>query len=323
MKRSVRRGLIAVAVLGAAFVIWRAWGPGTGDPDFLPGYIEGENLFMSAPVSGTVKTVAVARGQRIETGAPLFAMDSQVLAAQRSQSEAQLHQSEAQVAMSNAKVGQAKARAMAAVALADRAQADLERYLKVQHVDRAAVAQEQVDTARTNAANAQAERIAAEREASAEEIQVTASEGQVAQYQAMLADVQARFEQLSPHAPSGSRVQDVFYQPGEWASANQPVVSLLPDDKVKVRFFVPESSLARYRFGRIIKFSCDGCAQGLAARITYISPQPEFTPPIIYSRKSRERLVFLAEAVPQDPKGLAPGLPVEVAPLPDETDSPR
>ncbi len=190
----------------------------------------------------------------------------------------------------------------------------------MQHTDRAAVAQEQVDTARTMAANAQAERAAAENEAAAEGIQVTASEGQVGQSQAMLADVQARFShQLSPHAPSASRVQDVFYQSGEWASANQPVLSLVPDDKVKVRFFVPESEVTRYEFGRVVDFACDGCKPGLSAKITYVSPQPEFTPPIIYSRKSRERLVFLVEASPEYPKRLAPGLPVSVTPLKDQT----
>ena len=218
MKFSRRHGFIIVAAAGAIFLGWRAWGPGAGDPDVLPGYLEGETLFMSAPVSGAVKTVSVIRGQRIEAGTPLFAMDSLVLAAQRSQYEAQLRQSEAQVAVAKAKAEQAKASAQAAAAQAERAQADLDRYLKVQHTDRAAVAQEQEDTARTMAANSQAERAAAENEAAAEGIQVTASEGQVGQSQAMLADVQARFDQLSPHAPSASRVQAQPFSAGREAA---------------------------------------------------------------------------------------------------------
>jgi HlyD family secretion protein len=314
-RRRVFLGL--VAAVAAAFAVWRAWGMGADDPDVLPGYLEGETLFMAAPISGTVKTVAVVRGQRVEAGAPLFAMDSQVLAAERSQAEAQLRQAEAQVAVAGAKARQAKANALAASAQAAKAQADLERYLGVQRVDRAAVAREQVDTARTTAANARAQREAAESEASAADLQVDSAEGQVAQRQAALADVQARFDQLSPRAPSPARVQDVFYQPGEWATANQPVVSLLPDSKLKARFFVPETQVARYRLGEAVKFACDGCRQGLTAKISYVSPQPEFTPPVIYSRKSRDRLVFLVEAVPGDAGKLAPGLPIEVTPLAD------
>lgn len=317
-RRRVFLGLSAVAV---AFAMWRPGGLGANDPDVLPGYLEGETLFMAAPISGTVKTVAVARGQRVEVGAPLFAMDSQVLAAERSQAEAQLRQAEAQVAVAGAKARQIRANALAAAAQAAKAQADLERYLGVQRVDRAAIAQEQVDTARTTAANARAQRDAAESEATATDLQVGAAEGQVAQRQAALADVQARFDQLSPHAPAMARVQDVFYQPGEWAAANQPVVSLLPDAKLKVRFFVPENQVARYRLGEAVKFACDDCPQGLTAKISYVSAQPEFTPPVIYSRKSRDRLVFLVEALPGDARKLAPGLPVEVTPLADMSEA--
>ncbi|HEX6073048.1 MAG TPA: hypothetical protein VFY95_08575, partial [Sphingomicrobium sp.] len=83
-----------------------------------------------------------------------------------------------------------------------------------------------------------------------------------------------------------------------------------------VRFYVPEREVARYRPGRDVKFSCDGCSSGLSATIRYVSPRPEFTPPIIYSRDSRDRLVFMVEAYPKRPAELQPGLPVDVEPLP-------
>jgi HlyD family secretion protein len=139
---------------------------------------------------------------------------------------------------------------------------------------------------------------------------------QVAEAQGGSREVQIRVNQLSPAAPAAARVEDVFFQPGEWVSANQPVVSLLPDNKVKVRFFVPEQQVGRYRPGRNVRFTCDDCSRGLAATIRYVSPRPEFTPPIIYSRDSRDRLVFMVEAYPKRPAGLQPGLPVDVEPLP-------
>ena len=159
------------------------------------------------------------------------------------------------------------------------------------------------------------QRDAAASDVKAQAAQIAAAEAQFYAQQATLADAQSKLDQLAPRAPVAARVQDVFFQQGEWAAANQPVVSLLPDDKVKIRFFVPEQDVARYRLGDTIHFSCDGCAAGLGARVIYISAQPEFTPPIIYSRSSRDRLVFLMEALPGDPKGLTPGLPVDVVPL--------
>ena len=51
-----------------------------------------------------------------------------------------------------------------------------------------------------------------------------------------------------------------------------------------------------------------------AMAITFIAPQAEYTPPVIYSRENRDKLVFLVEARPDTPQpSLHPGLPVEVA----------
>jgi HlyD family secretion protein len=108
-------------------------------------------------------------------------------------------------------------------------------------------------------------------------------------------------------------VEEVFFHAGEWAAANQPILSLLPDERIKLRFFVPERSLAAYRVGRAIRFACDGCPKGLTARIDFVSPRPEFTPPVIYSREARDRLVYLVEARPS--VRLNPGQPVDVEPL--------
>ena len=65
--------------------------------------------------------------------------------------------------------------------------------------------------------------------------------------------------------------------------------------------------------GQIVSFRCDGCPAGLRARIVYVSPRAEYTPPVIYSVGSREKLVFMVEAVPIDPPvRLKPGQPVDV-----------
>jgi hypothetical protein len=61
-----------------------------------------------------------------------------------------------------------------------------------------------------------------------------------------------------------------------------------------------------------MRFDCDGCG-GQAATIDYVSPRAEFTPPVIYSRGNRERMVFLVEARPERPaRSWRPGQPVDV-----------
>ncbi len=114
--------------------------------------------------------------------------------------------------------------------------------------------------------------------------------------------------------PATGEITEVYFRPGEWVPAGQPVVSLLPDDKRRVRFYVPETQLANIRMGQAVEARCDGCASPIPATVNLISPQAEYTPPVIYSQGSREKLVFRVEAMPsaQDAPRLRPGLPVEV-----------
>jgi len=105
-----------------------------------------------------------------------------------------------------------------------------------------------------------------------------------------------------------------LYRPGEWVAAGSPVVSLLPPGNVKIRFYVPEPALATLRRGAAVSVRCDGCSAPIAARVAFIAPQAEYTPPVIYSRENRSKLVFLVEARPDVPNAaLHPGLPVEVS----------
>jgi HlyD family secretion protein len=135
---------------------------------------------------------------------------------------------------------------------------------------------------------------------------------------AQLAQAEWRLDQMSQAAPQGGIVVDTLYRPGEWIAAGAPVVSLLPPENVKVRFFVPEPRLGAIGIGDEVHIGCDACAAGLTATISYVSPDAEYTPPVIYSREMRAKLVYLVEARPRQPTALRPGQPVDVtlAPAP-------
>ena len=314
MKRS-RPIIIVIVLIAAAFLAWRLLAP-SREPPALSGYIEGETLFLAAPVAGTLTSLAAIEGQRVAGGAPLFTIDPATLSAQGEQARARIAEAGTQIAAAQATVQQAESEAAAAAADADKARRDLNRLLAVRRIDPAAVAGKDVDAAQAALREANARLAAARDSAAARRSQVGAARAQQDQARGGAREVQIRVGQLSPSAPGPASVEDVFFRPGEWVAANQPVLALLPDSQVKVRFFVPEREVARYRPGRTIRFACDACPSGLSARITYVSPRPEFTPPIIYSRDSRDRLVFMVEARPDRPRRLMPGLPVDVEPLP-------
>lgn len=317
-QRLLVAGLIGAAAVIAGLVIWL---PRMDQPATLSGYIEGEPLYMAAPVAGTVRQLSVVRGQDVAAGQALFVVDPAQVRAQADQASAEAAAAEAQA--QDARKGQRpaelavfEANIAAAEARARDAHADLRRVQPL--VRQGWYAPARLDDARAaaEAADAQVRAARKQRDAAllgAREDQVRAADARVTQAQAAVTGASARLAEVAPRAPARARVEDVFFHPGEWAPANQPILSLLPDERIKVRFFVPERDLAAYRIGRTVRFACDGCAKGLSARIEFVAPRPEFTPPVIYSREARDRLVYLVEARPS--ARLNPGQPVDVEPL--------
>ena len=310
------RPILGILVVIAGITIaWLLLSSSKREP-VLSGYIEAENLYLAAPVSGTLQSIDAVEGGRAQPGERLFRIDPATLSAQGEQAEASEAAARTQIASARANAQRASADVAAAEATAERARQDLARLLGVRRDDSAAVAGKDIDQARAALREANA-RVAASREAArARQAQVAVAQSQAAEASGGKREVAIRVDQLSPAVPSPARIQDVFFQRGEWVAANQPVVSLIPDNKVKVRFFVPQAAVARYRPGKTVRFSCDGCAAGLSAEIRYVNPKPEFTPPVIFSRDSRDKLVFMVEAYPRNPTNLNPGMPVDVVPLP-------
>ncbi|HEX3939171.1 MAG TPA: efflux RND transporter periplasmic adaptor subunit [Xanthobacteraceae bacterium] len=134
--------------------------------------------------------------------------------------------------------------------------------------------------------------------------------------QARLNSAQTRLTRRSVFSPVSGTVEEVYYRPGEMVPADRPVVALLPPGNIKVRFFVPEAVLPHIAYGDTVKIACDGCAGDLTARVSFIAKQSEYTPPVIYSREERARLVFLIEAIPENPGAVRVGQPVDVTLVP-------
>jgi HlyD family secretion protein len=123
-----------------------------------------------------------------------------------------------------------------------------------------------------------------------------------------------RLSQRTLVAPRDGAIVDTLYTLGEFVPQGGAVATLLPPDGIKVRFFVPEPALAQTHIGDTMHIACDGCPADLSARVSYIAPQAEYTPPVLFSRDQRAKLVFMVEARPSQPGALRAGMPVEVSP---------
>ena len=169
------RPLIVVALLIAAGVAaWLVLG-GSKRERFLSGYIEGENLFLSSPVAGTLASITAVEGTRVTAGQQLFTIDPATLSAQGEQAAANVAAAQTQIASAEATARQADAEVAAAAADAERARSDLARLEAVRHDDAAAVAGKDLDAARAALRNANARVAAARQTADARRAQVSAA----------------------------------------------------------------------------------------------------------------------------------------------------
>jgi HlyD family secretion protein len=144
--------------------------------------------------------------------------------------------------------------------------------------------------------------------------QVIAAEAEVRAREAALARAEWELGQKRQQAPKSGLVFDTLYREGEWVPAGRPVVVLLPPENIKVRAFVQEKRLGTIHPGDDAQVAVDGVARPFSGKVSYISPRAEYTPPVIYSQESREKLVFMVELVfdPSAAAELNPGQPVDV-----------
>jgi HlyD family secretion protein len=299
---------------------------GDGGALRLQGYIEGEYVYVAAPVAGRLETLHVVRGAQVAAATPLFELDRASEQPGRDDAAARLASAEAHLAdlrkgKRPSELASIEAQLAQAQAMLELAEAELNRRERL--VASNVASREAVDQARAayqrdkaRVAELQAELKTAHLGARADEIQ--AAEAEVTAARAQLAQAEWRLDQMSQAAPQAGVVVDTLYRPGEWVAAGAPVVSLLPPENVKVRFFVPEPRLGAIAIGDEVGIGCDACAPDLTAVISYIAPEAEYTPPVIYSREMRAKLVYLVEAKPRRPSALRPGQPVDVtiAPAP-------
>jgi HlyD family secretion protein len=300
-----------LAVFGIALMLYlKSHGRGA---DVFTGYVVSDDIYMASPVAGTLAGVAVRRGQRIAAGAPLFRVDPTVRAAQADQARATIAAGQAQVEQQQSGLDRARADLAAAQADADRYGAQVRRLTAAQREKPGSVVQLEIDQARASHDGALRRRDASRAQLGAAAAAISAARAQVGQAQAGLVSAQRQLADLSPVAPGAGRVEDVMFKPGESVPANVPVIAIVPDGQVKVRFYVPQSLVNGYRPGRKVAIGCDGCRAGMTAVVDFVASRPEYTPPVIYSLDARYRLVFLVEAIPSLPRELVPGQPIDVA----------
>lgn len=248
------------------------------------GYVEGRYTYMATSVPGVLKELLVARGTQVKQGQPLAVLEEQP------ESDAY------QAALENYHQ---------AVAAKDAISANLEFARLTYERNKILVVKKAIQQSMLDNAKANYDALTA---------QLAQQSSNIASLKAQLAQSKWQKEQKILIAPVDSLVFDTYYRLGEYTIANKPVLSLLAPADIKAIFYVNEPVLGHLHLNEKVAVKCDGCRQAYTGRISFISPTAEYTPPVIYSTETSDKLVYRIEAefAKQDAVHLHPGQPVTV-----------
>ena len=314
----MRLHFIGIALLG----VLALGGCSRNNQNQIQGYIEGRFTYVASQMSGTLESLLVQRGTKVQIGQKLANLESNPELAEYNQAKSELNKAQSNLADLEkgerpTELAAIKAQQRQVIAQINFAAKTVKRY---QHLVKThAIQQSKLDKAISNYNKFNAQLAEFTENLKTAELpqridQVNAAKAQVAAAQAALQQASWRFNQKQLFSPTNGRVYDTFYRIGETVPADSPILSLLDPKNVYVIFFLPERQLSTIKIGQKINFTCDSCKHSISATVYFVSDKAEYTPPVIYSEKSRVKLTYRIEAklTATDAQKLNPGQPITI-----------
>jgi len=289
----------------------------------LNGRLEAPTVDLAPKVAGRVVEVKVREGDRVKAGDLLVTLDlgETALAVERDRrglESSQARYSDLQAGSRSAEIKAAEeevADRRAAVALA---KPELERQEIL--LSKKVGTPRDVDVARANLDRAAANlKMSEERLRLAQEgfrkYQTEQARHDVDRARSVLAQSETVAKESEIRAPADGVVLHRMAEPGLLLSPAQPALTLGFANRLYVRTFVPETKLGRVKQGQAAEVTVDAFpGRRFPGRVTEISPDAEFTPKPVETRRERVNLVYAAKV---DLEGgwnepLVPGQPAEV-----------
>jgi len=327
--RAPRKGGAPRAWVMAAFVLLALpgcrWpgsaGRGAEGQLLLSGTVEARETDLSFQIPGRIADLKVDEGDEVSVGQLLGRLDPRdfQLATARARAEADASLAALAVLEAGSRPQEVKV-AEAGVARAEAqlkfARAETQRVAKL--VPKQLASQDQLDRARlqedvaiTGLAQAQQQLALIREGPRKEEVEQARAAYLAAQQVAAAAAQQLSYIDLT--SPTAGWVAVRLAEPGEVVAAGQTVLRIDALQHPWVRAYVSETDLPRIRLGQAAQVKIDGSDRALAGRISFISPEAEFTPKTVETRELRVDLVYRIKVEVDNPEGvLKDGMPADV-----------
>jgi HlyD family secretion protein len=323
-KRNKRIWIVVPLVLAAGGVLaYQYWK--SAQSALPPGIVSGNGRIeanltdASAKEPLRVKEVLVNEGDLVKPQQPLLRLDTSTIDAELAKNQAAVAGAREQLVAATAGIATARAdvaAAMAEIASAKAAivqeesrirlaQIEVERESKML-ADRATsqravdVRQTNLETTKATLASAQARAAAAQARADASEARADTSRAQAdaakQQIEVALAEVartKTRIDDAVLLSPVAGRVLYRLAEPGEVLGPGGKALTIVDLSDVYMEIFLPAEQAARLKVGSEARITIDSEPnQSAAARVSFVSPEAQFTPKQVETRSEREKLMF-------------------------------
>lgn len=288
----------------------------------LSGTVEARETDLAFQVPGRIAALDVDEGDAVAAGQRVARLDPSDYALAAARADAEAEASRAALALLEAgsrpqEVKVAEAAAAQAEAQLKFARAETRRVAKL--VPRQLASQDQLDRVRlqedvagTSLAQARQQLALVKEGPRKEEIARARAAYQGLQQAAAVARRQLGYVDLT--SPEAGRVTVRLAEPGEVVTVGQTVLRVDAVAHPWVRAYVNEKDLPRLRLGQAAQVKADGLpGKTFTGRLSFISPEAEFTPKTVETRELRVDLVYRIKVEVDNPQGeLKIGMPVDV-----------
>ena len=278
------------------------------------GRIEATEVNISTKQPGRLKEILVQEGDDVQTGQVVARMDTATLDASLHQAEAQIMQAKHSQAIATAGVAQRQNEVSAAKALVDQRESQLALSEKEiertrQLVDKGFVSPQKLDIDKNNWQSAAAAVSAAKSQLMEAQSAVDGAKAGVMQAQSTadvaMAGVEKIKEEISDAtliSPIDGRVLYRMVEPREVLGAGGNILTLLDITDVYMTIFLPTSQAGRVSIDADARIVLDVRPDiSIPAKVTFVSPEAQFTPKAVETRTEREKLMFRIKIkIPQE-----------------------
>lgn len=332
MKKKIGLMVFAALILGVGFLVYSGQRKAKLDELYYSGTIEATNSELAFQVGGRVVNVSVREGESAENGQILAELDQSEYRARHEQASANLDRSEKKLRQLEmlleiykktlpAEVAKATAAVSSSKDTMEEARKHKKRYDTL--FEKNVVSENEWETVKLRYQTAdsrlsEAEAVLKQARSNLKKIEVTekeveATKADVRAARAVLKITQIQIKYTELRAPFNGIIVSRNVELGEVVIPGREVLTLSDLSTVDLKIFVGETEIGRVKPGQRVDVKSDTFPDKVyKGKVSFISPEGEFTPKIIQTHKERVKLVYLVKiSIPNPDLELKPGMPAD------------